>query len=271
MSLRRTVPVAFAAVVFAACEPSLPQRSNQAALNQAVFDPANGQLPSPNDIAIVNRATTSGAQRQILEAFAAAGGYPNDQEVPILVDLQQLAPSGAKSPLPPGDELDVASINAAPGPAGNVLVLRRAAGSATAPTPVPPSELRFDYVSGVYGADRGTLEIHNAKANPQTGSLAWDPATQYLVLVRGGASGVKTKSGQPINQMQTMFLLTRGVDLSDPRNQTTATRGQTGIQLEQLRKGLLPLFGVAEAVWGAGATQQVAAAQAFTIAPAAPA
>jgi hypothetical protein len=278
MSLRRTVPVAFAAVLFAACEPSLPQRSNQAASNHAVFDPANGQLPSPNDLAILNRATTSGAQRQILEGFAAAKGYPNDQEVPILVDVQQLAPNGAVSPLPDADPLDVASINAAPGPNGNVIVLRRAGGDPTVPgsatgtpTPVPPAELRFDYVSGVYGKDRGTLEIHNAKPNPQTGSLAWDPATQYLVLVRGGASGVKTKAGNPVDQMATMFLLTRGVNLADPKNQTLASRGQTGIQLEQLRQGLLPLFGIAEQVWGPGATQQIVAAQAFTIAPAAPA
>lgn len=269
MPLRRIGCLALALSALAACEPSLPssQRSNPSTLDFVVFDPATSQIPLPNDLALLptSVAATTGAQKAILQQFQAAGGFPNDQEVPVLIDVQRLDTSnGAKAPPPQG--VDLATVNAAPGPGGNVLVLKKSAG-ATAPAPVTPDKLTFNYRSGFYAPDRGTLEIHNKVADPTTGSLAWEPGSQMIVVLRGGQNGVKLQGGGALNAEQTMFLLTRGADLSKPENQTTATRGAIGAQLEQLRQGFLPVFGLVEQLWGQGASQEIASIQSFTIAP----
>jgi len=129
--------------------------------------------PAANDLALAQAGSVPGAQGELLRLFVAAGGFPNDQEVPFSIDLVKIVvdpATGAQVRSKP--DLDLSSIRICNGtnPNCNVAVMR-----------VPPSMPLFvtvdqpaatDYVPGT---DHGTLNI---RRTPPAGSTSrvWDPA-----------------------------------------------------------------------------------------------
>src|SRR5260370_33066317 len=117
---RSALALALAAL---ACEPSISSAINPSAVDYAAFDPTGNPpfIPLPNDLALQPQAiaSQSGAQKALLQEFVNAGGFPNDQEVPITIDFVRLTidpNTGASTRTAPA--LDVSSINS-----NNLIVL----------------------------------------------------------------------------------------------------------------------------------------------------
>jgi dienelactone hydrolase len=293
MLLRRILPVALAAVFVVGCEPSVPTESQPTASNPQVldyllFNPATGQIPLPNDLGLQPSAiaTQQGAQQELLSLFASQGGYPNDQEVPVTIDFQRntLTSDQNTASAPPAN-LDLTTLTAA-----SFLFLELKQG-ATAPVPVPASSVEISYANS---GNKGTLTIRN-KPNATTKSRAWNPGSTYIVLVRGGPSGVKFVGGGQTTAQATIYFLVQGLTspgtgqvtekqgaslaleqnqylLPVPAGWTGGTRegkAVTGTTLESLRLVYLQkgLFGLADRFWGAGSVYDLASLQTFTIAP----
>ncbi|HEX7488885.1 MAG TPA: hypothetical protein VF341_08265, partial [Anaeromyxobacteraceae bacterium] len=77
MQRRRLLTVAVAAAALVACSPSVSHTNPPAAVDYAVFDPtaAPPALPLPNDLALQQAASQTGAQGELLQSFAAVGGF----------------------------------------------------------------------------------------------------------------------------------------------------------------------------------------------------
>ncbi len=244
MSLRRLAPfaLAFGAV---ACQPSLPANTNPQYVDYAVFDPSLGLMPTPNDIVLANAAAVPGAQGELLRSFAAngctgnaafpaCGGWPSDQEIPITVGMVRAAlPSGASAP-----DLDLGSVSWCPGATCNATLMEIPPGAGALPVQVDPGRIKVEYATTTTG---GTLSIRNW--DPATSSYRpWNAGSRYVVALRGGDKGIKTKGGGSIQPQPTMWLLLQDKNLSDPANQsllpgnTPAEKAATGAQLEQLRQ-----------------------------------
>src|SRR5438309_10004953 len=130
MLLRRVAPAVLAILVLSACEPGVGYDAsrNPPQTNYAVFDVSASppQLPQPNDLALGQAGVIPGAQGELLRLFVAAGGFPNDQEVPFTIDLVKIvldpATAAQKRSKP---NLDLSSVRpcTAPGQNCNVAVL----------------------------------------------------------------------------------------------------------------------------------------------------
>ncbi|HEY6910243.1 MAG TPA: hypothetical protein VI356_12785 [Myxococcales bacterium] len=207
-SLRFALMVALAAACGA---PDVPQSPPPPPTTSAVFDPLTGNIPLPNDLALAQiPATLPAAQQDLLRAFLAQGGFPNDQEVPVTISFQTttVAADGSTSNAAP--DLDPASLN----PGTLVVFLATPQGAGTAPLdPVQPA----DYVKGT---DRGTLTLHHKGRTP------WPPG-QYIVALRGGPNGVKTTAGNAVVASPTFFLIAQGEKLDTEQN-LALLRAQTG-------------------------------------------
>ena len=253
MLLRRKALTAVALALTAfACEPSVPHGTNPSQVDYAEFDPAGhpAEIPLPNDLAFQPSAIASqaGAAQELVLAFAAQGGFPNDQEVPITVNFvrETIDPNtgSATRSAPP---IDVGSINS-----DNLVV-----------TNLGTTE-NFDApVAGDYSisGDHGTLTLHRSlhlldatdPTSPMTRRL--DAGGIYIVAVRGGPNGVKTMGAGVIDAQPTMFLLVGAGASSflDSQNQlllpgnTAADRLQAAQQLEQLRVAYQLPFGIIDA------------------------
>src|SRR5689334_13102040 len=211
MTTSKSLLVALPLALAACGEPSVPQ-TQPAPVVLAVFDPLTGNIPLPNDLALAQiPATLPAAQQDLLRAFVAQGGFPNDQEVPVTISFQTttVAQDGTTTNAAP--DLDFSSIN----PGTVVVFLKAPQGAGTVPLdPVQPA----DYVKL---ADRGTLTLHHKGRQP------WPPG-QYVLAVRGGsADGVKTTSGTPIAASPTFFLIAQGEKLDTEQN-LALLRAQTG-------------------------------------------
>ncbi len=197
----------------AACgEPgNIPQTASPSSVVTAVFDPITGNIPLPNDLALQQVPTTlPPAQQDLLNAFKAQGGFPNDQEVPVTISFVRtsIAANGATTNAAP--TLDVATLN----PGTLAVFLSTAQGSGTvALDPITDA----NYVNA---GDHGVLTLHNK------GRLPWAPG-QYVVAVRGGPNGVKTKEGDEIHASSTFFLIAQGQNLETEQN-LLLLRAQTG-------------------------------------------
>jgi hypothetical protein len=294
MHRRSLLTVAVAAAALVACAPSIEKPAgNPASTDYVVFDPATSQIPLPNDLALQTAATAQGAQGELLKAFVAQGGFPNDQEVPITIDVQRFT-YGASTPAQaaPPEPVDPATLVLFPAPNATIAVFEKKAG-APAAAPVDPSTLEVKYVppaatSATGPTDRGTITLENKphavtlSAGDVIQSRRWNAGSQYVVLVRGGASGVKLQGGGALTAMPTMFFLTQGQDLSLPQNQYLLPgdgrqgRAATGDQLEAIRQSYLKAGliqgptspGAAELAFGAGATKDLLSIQTFQIAAA---
>lgn len=300
MHRRSLLTVAVAAAALVACAPSIEKPAgNPASTDFVVFDPATSQIPLPNDLALQTAATAQGAQGELLRAFVAQGGFPNDQEVPITIDVQRFTYGGSTpEKVAPPVPVAPATLILFPSPNATIAVFEKkppATPGAPAPAAVPvdPATLEVKYVppaatSASGPTDRGTITIEN-KLHAVTlspgdviQSRRWNAGSQYVVLVRGGANGVKLQVGGALTAMPTMFFLTQGQDLSLPQNQYLLPgdgrqgRAATGLQLETIRQGYIKAGliqgptspGAAELVFGAGATKDLLSIQTFQVAAA---
>ena len=147
MSLRRIAALLLA--LAAACAKDVSPEASPAFVDYAVFDPSTGQIPLPNDLALLPSSVAAqppGAQRELLEAFQLMGGFPNDIEVPVTIDFVRETPgrAGSARSVP---ELDVTTVT----PSTVSLLKVGALGSATV---VP-----FDVAGYVQGPAKGTLTL----------------------------------------------------------------------------------------------------------------
>lgn len=282
----RLLTAAAAAAALAACQPSIQKSQNPGSADFVVFDPSTSQIPLPNDLALQTAATQTGAQGELLQSFAAQGGFPSDQDLPVTIDVQRFTYSGSQTTqAPPPDGIDLATVVlVGTVPSGATVAVFEKTPSGAAPvTAVAPAY--------VQSTDRGTLVLSN---KPHTVTLSpgntitstrWNAGSTYVVMVRGGANGVKLKGGGELVAMPTLYLLTRGVDLSQTENQyllpggDRTGRAATGQQLEALRQqyvqaGLIAAddqhLGLADQVFGPGGTKDLVSLQTFKIAPSKP-
>src|SRR4051812_922402 len=212
MTTLQKIFVALPLALLAACPaPSVPQSPPPAPTSAAVFDPTTNAIPLPNDIALLSvPSTLPPAQQELLRAFQAQGGFPNDQEVPITIQFQTstTAPDGTVTTTAP--DLDFTSINQ--GTLIAVLQTAQGIGPATL-DPIQPT----DYVKT---GTVGTLTLHNK------GRLPWTPG-HYIVALRGGPNGIKTTGGQGIVAAPVFFLIAQGQPLNTEAA-LSLLRAQTG-------------------------------------------
>ncbi len=274
ISLRRA-PVVVALVAALGCSPSAPNTplptppgASGPAVDYAVFDPSANPpaIPLPNDLALQpsSIATQTGAQKELLTLFAAKGGFPNDQEVPITIDFQrqEIDPkSGAATKVPL--EMDPASFKQ-----GAFAVVEVSPQGVIAPAAIDPITAA-DFVP--HGTVT-TLSVHHV-ADPVTHSRAWNPGHRYLVGVRSGPDGVKTAAGGEVHPMPAMYLITRELPLTSPAfdplipGATAAEKVATAQRLEALRQSYTTAFAALAAAGGIP-TKELADIQTFQIAPA---
>ena len=262
MSLRRNTAL-LAFVLAAACAKDVKPEASPSFVDYAVFDPSASAIPLPNDLALASAAgLPDGAQKDLLLAFAAQGGFPNDIEVPITIDFERKPVGPGASSAPTLDPATVRPIGHAGGPTVALFKL----------TPGGPVPAAYDTAAVTQtptpSGSRTTLRLRAPQKDPANRDFSrnWEPGVRYAVVVRGGASGVKTIDGFQIHAMPAMYLLLAGKDLSKPENQGLLPDPSAGAQLEQIRTNYLPVFAMTEAFFPA---TEIANVQTFAVAPAA--
>ena len=264
MLLRRSWPLAV--VLIAACAQSRPagQGSTAVVFTYAMFDLANGNIPLPNDLMLQqgpDSLSVTGANRELISSFIAAGGFPNDQEAPITIDFQ------GQEAQPDGTSLGVApSLNLATFTPSTValLSLDPHTGAIAVEEFDPPVAADYRKL-----ADHATLTLHHK------GRTRWTAGRVIIVAIRSGANGVKTADGAALFTTPTMSLLEDSKDLSLPENQGLITfqlggdrvaAAEAGATLERLRKAyLLPLRAIESVKFPA---KEVGVIATFAVAPA---
>ena len=253
MLLRRVAPAALATAAICACEPGVGYDAgrNPQQTNYAVFDPAAlpPQIPLPTDLALAQAGTTPGAQGELLRLFVGQGGFPNDQEVPISVDLVKVVVDSTGAQVRSKPDLDFGSIRVCNGsnPNCNLAVIKVA-------SPAAPSFMTdidtptADNNNYVASGDHGTLNIRriprDVPTSPTTSvkSRTWDPGAQYIAAIRGGPNGITVNGGQPIYPQPAMFIIEQGKNLLLPENQglipgnSAAEKAQNAALLTQLQQ-----------------------------------
>lgn len=192
-------------VLFAACK-QVNQEAPAQTLVFATFDSVNGIIPTPNDLALQQTPLLpSSAQKELLQAFVTAGGFPWDQEVSISIPFRAVTFDAATNTYATAAS---PAINPATATTSTVALLQLAGGVATPVT----------FTAEVDAAKPGLLTIRRA-ADPTTGSRRWTPGARYVLAVRGGTNGVKTASGLPVNADQAIALVLPNKDMTLPENQ----------------------------------------------------
>jgi hypothetical protein len=254
MSLRRIAALLFSLV--AACARDVNPEASPAFVDYSVFDPSTAAIPLPNDLALASAPTlAAGAQRDLLLAFAAQGGFPNDIEVPITVDFTR-TPVGPGASTAPA--IDAASLRPI-GVADPNLALFKITNAG----PVPAA---FDAGAIALTQSGSKTTLHLRAPEAADGSRNWEAGAHFALAVRGGPKGVKTSDGHEIHPMPAMFLLLAGKNLADPANQSLLPDPSAGAQLEQIRQNYLPVFNFLDNIFP---SREVANIQTFQIAPAA--
>lgn len=250
-----------ACAILAACAPSVPQTPPPAAVVTAVFDPTHGQIPLPNDLALLPPSPgTPGlpaAQQELLNAFVAQGGFPSDQEVPVTISFQRGAINADGSVTNTAPDLDLATLT----PSTLLVALNN--GAAAGPVALDPPQAS-DYLKS---ADRGTLTLHHQGRRP------WAPG-HYLVALRGGPNGIKTTTGDAVYAAPTFYFIAQGQNLDTEQNLglLRAQAGSTAAAKALAQRLDILIFnyqqlGVFAAVNLAFPQQEMAALTTFAIAP----
>jgi dienelactone hydrolase len=209
MSLRRKASLTFAAaaLVATACSKDVKQVAPAAKIVVATFSSPN--IPTPNDLAMAAANPTAtpampdSAQKELLQAFTAAGGFPSDQAPTLTVPLSSYSYNAAANAY----ALDTTppSVDAATLTASNVALFRLGSGVATRVSIEPAATQTAGSIALLPVADA-------------SGSRRLAPG-RYVFAVRGGANGPKTTEGLPIGPDQAIALTIPNKDLSVPANQ----------------------------------------------------
>jgi hypothetical protein len=221
MSLRREAALLLALAGLAACAPEVTQEAPKQEIVFAAFAPPS--IPLPNDLALAtvptDGAAVNTAQLELLNAFVSAGGFPSDQEVPVTIPFRRVTWTGtAYAPATPPPVIDLATVTPS-----TVAIFKVDGG-----TPTPQAY-------EVAGSVNGTLTLRKQSV---AGSRRWAPG-RYVVAVRGGASGVKTTGGLPIEADQIIELVKPNKPLGVRENQPVGGLSAAQVtQLEAVRAAL---------------------------------
>ncbi len=262
MTPRRLLAASAVLLAAAACSPKVDQTPSPAAVVTALFDPLASELPLPNDLLLQQDPATlpvPPAQRELIAAFQAQKGFPNDQEVAITVAFARNVIHADGSVTREAPALDLTSFT---GSTFFVYGITAAGQGEVALDPIQAA----DYATAADPkGTQGVLTLHRQGRQP------WAPG-QYVVLVRGGASGVRTTAGEPVQPSTVFYLVAQGQDMTTPANlgilkaQTGSTAAALALaqQLNQLIQGYLPAFAVADTRFP---HRELAVLSTFTIAP----
>jgi hypothetical protein len=211
MMLRRFAPAPLLALAIFACTPSVPSQQTTTVVT-AEFDLASSPpvVPQPNDLAIqpiLNPGILSpaNAQDELLGYFLAQGGFPADQVLPLEFPLATKTVNGPNDIGSSAPDIDPTTIVPCTGPKTpancNVFIL------ATQPTVAFPT-FAVSYDAGAPGAQSGTLSaVAVSGASPTPWHSDTQAVTHYVYALRGGASGIKTKAGVPLQPSSTTYTL----------------------------------------------------------------
>jgi hypothetical protein len=183
--------VGAAGFLLAACQPNIPINPPTGPTVLARFDPQAGVIPLPNDLLLVQPVGSLGlsaAQAELVSVFQQQGGFPGDQEVPIVISFTTRPGAGDLSPRAP--HLDLSSFN------DQTFVVAVLTPGQMGRAPIEPLSAADYAVTD----DVGVLTVHRQGRTP------WPPG-EYGVFVRGGPDGVKTGSGEPVYPSPTFYLV----------------------------------------------------------------
>ncbi|HTN51168.1 MAG TPA: hypothetical protein VML50_02095 [Anaeromyxobacter sp.] len=202
MSLRLKAILTAALAVFAAGCHSVKQQEPKQRLVIATY--ASPVIPTPNDLALQAVPTLPpSAQRDLLQSFVDAGGFPYDQAPTFTIPIQALKYDPAQVRYVPDTPptVDVTTITA------STFVLLKLGAPGPTVVQVEPA-----------GAQSPGVITLVKTADPTTGSRRL-PSGRYVFALRGGPNGVKTIDGQPISGDSAIALTLPNVDLANPANQ----------------------------------------------------
>jgi hypothetical protein len=209
MTLRHLAPAPLLAVAIFACTPSVPSNPNTVVVT-AEFDPSTGTIPLPNSLAISPELNPyllapRNAQEELLAYFAKQGGFPPDQVLSLGFPVATLTVNGPGDVTSTAPDIDTASIvpctgQQSPGNCNLFVFDALATGAAQFPAfvasyPQPPP-----------GATSGSLKVTPGASAATT----WRPGGLYFYALRGGASGIKTKTAVPLQPSSTTYTLIFG-------------------------------------------------------------
>jgi hypothetical protein len=250
--------IAAAAILSLSCQPTIASSPPPGQVVIAQFDPTQSAIPLPNDLVLHQSPASLGlnpAQTELIAAFQAKGGFPNDQEAPITIGFTAVpgTPSGTVTP----PQLDLTTFT--PSTFFVTVVTPAASGLA----PIEPLT-DADYV---LSGNVGTLTIHHLGRTP------W-PSGEYAVFIRGGPNGVKTTTGDAVNPSQIFYLIEQGQDLTAEQNigllAAQAGSVEAALPLAQQLNGVISLFQQTGAFTACDAVfphQELAVAATFAIQP----
>lgn len=303
MTLRRFAPLALA-VLAAACAPDIDQRANATTVDYPLFNPASKLFPLPNDIALSavqsfatgypNEDASCSAAGSLtnagLCAYMRAGGFPASSAVTIAFVRGTLGETGTvaydASPLDWSGSLTFAELGATTTP--NVAVIDATllqqwylALTANPPPPTPPpppAGMLVPVTASFANTTPSTTTPFATGLLTLTPTSAWTAGHKYVVLVRGGANGVKTTAAGAYVAMPTLYILREAVigdlDLSKTANQglfpgDAAAKAAAGTQLEPLRVGYQGILTATQILGLAGIDfpfAEIASMQSFPVA-----
>jgi len=239
MMLRRFAPAPLLALAIFACTPSVPSNPNTVIVT-ALFDLASSPpvIPLPNDLAL-QAALNPGllnpqdAQTELLAYFRAQKGFPPDQVVPLDFPVAVETVNGPNDIGLSAPDIANTALVPCTGPktpaSCNIFLLDLG----DVAHPAFPA-FTASYVSSPNG---GTIRV---TAGTATSPTTWRPGAQFVYALRGGASGIKTKTGQPLQPSFTSYTLIFGQpsDFVCP-----PTNPQCPLPLlGQIQNGYLPVY-----------------------------
>jgi pimeloyl-ACP methyl ester carboxylesterase len=189
----------------------------------AVFDPSRSEIPSPNDLAMVDGKVAIAPG----EAAPAA-----DNELKALLNGKDGFSTGSTTKVRFSAPMSAASFSA-----DSIVALDL--GRVGEQTPPSVVEVSFEYAS----CDR-SLTVSSA--------TGFQSGHRYLFAVRGGAGdkAVKGEGGEQVVPSPVFYFLRAGKDLREHASAFPGTREEkaaTAEKLEAVRQRMEPLFGVLEA------------------------
>jgi len=237
MSRRSAALLVLASALFACTDAK--QDGQADSLVFAAFSSPN--IPTPNDLALQSVPTLTApqllAQRQLLQAFIDAGGFPSDQEVPVNFPLRAVA-------------YDPGLVNA-DGTIGGYTPIAAPAVDLATVTPATVAVLQVGGAAPVpiaftASSTPGLLTIR--KAPDATGSRRWAPDARFVVAIRGGPNGVKAVDGREINADSATALVIPNRDLTQRENQPLGAVPDSNLSGSNADEIAL-LEGVRRALW----------------------